>query len=289
MELAVITDEIDSDLERALNVMAEYGVRHAELRGLWNKNIADMEPQDWQRAKDLLDARGMQVVSIASPFFKCDLPGEVHEGETGPLHSASARGLGDQMALLAHCIAAARFFGTNLIRVFSFWKRGPLTPDLEDQIVDAFAEPVALAEREGMVLGLENEHACYLGTGAQAARVLAEVNSPAFRAIWDPGNAFMDGEVPFPTGYDAVKPFITHVHVKDAAVLPGAAQPEWTLVGAGQIDYKGQIAALRADGYNGFLSLETHWKGLGSAEASSRACLQALQTLLGQEQGVPAS
>ena len=60
------------------------------------------------------------------------------------------------------------------------------------------AEPAAMAERRGMVLVIENEHACYLGTGAQTARVLAEIASPSVRAVWDPGNAFMDGEQPLP-------------------------------------------------------------------------------------------
>ena len=41
LKLAVITDEIDSDLGHALDVMAEYGVQGAELRQLWDKNIAE--------------------------------------------------------------------------------------------------------------------------------------------------------------------------------------------------------------------------------------------------------
>ncbi len=277
MQLAVITDEIDNDLERALDVMAEYGVRGAELRAMWDKNIADAPIEYWHRAKALLDARGMHVVGIASPFYKCDLPGVTADDEAGPLHSATARGLAEQIALLEHCFDAARFFGTTLIRVFSFWKRGPLTPLIEEQIVDAFAEPAALAARANMILGIENEHACYLGTGAQTARVLEEINSPHVRAIWDPGNAFMDGEKPFPTGYDAIKSFMTHVHIKDAQVPAGSVVPEWTKVGAGQIDYAGQFAALRAADYQGYVSLETHWSGGGSKEASSRACLEAMR------------
>ncbi len=281
MQLAVVTDEIDTDLAHALDVMLEYGVRGAELRGLWDKNIADAPPEYWQRAKALLDARGMHVVGLASPFYKCDLPGVSVEGEAGPLHSATARGLGEQIALLEHCFDAARFFGTNTVRVFSFWKRGTLTPEIEEQIVDAFAEPAAMAARAGMTLGLENEHACYLGTGAQTARVLEEINSPHVRAIWDPGNAFMDGEQPFPTGYEAIKDFVVHVHIKDAHVPTGSLTPKWARVGAGQIDYKGQFAALKASGYAGYVSLETHWAGAEGKEASSRACLEVLRDLAG--------
>ncbi len=280
MKLAVITDEIDADLGRALDVMAEYGVTGAELRQVWEKNISEGSNEDWARAKDLLDSRGVSVVGIASPFYKCTLPGAAPDGPVGPLHSASARGLGDQISILERCIEAAHFFDTKFIRTFSFWKDGPLTPAQEEQIVDAYAEPARLAEAAGVTLMIENEHACCLGTGAETARVLQEISSPVVRAVWDPGNALMAGELPYPAGYEAIKNFLVHVHLKDAAVPRGGSEPEWTVVGGGQIDFAGQFAALRRDGYDAWLSLETHWNGGGSREASSRACLDGLIRLL---------
>ena len=183
MKIAVITDEIDTDLGRALDVMAEYGVQGAELRQLWDKNISDAPEEYWQRAKRELDARDMTVAGIAAPFYKCDLPGAEPDGPAGPLHGASARGLGDQITLLERCIEAAQFFNTSLVRTFSFWKRGALTPEQEETIADAYAEPAEMAERAGVILGIENEHACCLGTGAQTARVLEEINSRAVRAL----------------------------------------------------------------------------------------------------------
>ena len=276
MKLAVITDEIDADVERAVSVMAEYGVKGAELRQIWDKNIVDAPEEYWQRAKDILDRHGMQVVSIASPVYKCELPGDPVEGPAGPLHSAAARGLADQMAVLERSIQAAHFFGAPIIRVFSFWRRGPLTPEIEDTIVDAFAEPAEIARDAGVILGLENEHACYIGTGAQTARVLEKIASPSIRAIWDPGNAFMDGEQPFPRGYESIADFVAHVHVKDARVADGQLTPEWTVVGEGAIDYPGQFAALKASGFDGYISLETHYNGKETKEASSRACLEGL-------------
>lgn len=285
MKLAVITDEIDTDLGHALNVMAEYGISGAELRQVGNQNICEASNEDWQKAKALLDARGMIVVGIASPFYKCALPGAEPDGPAGPLHSASARGLGDQIALLERCFEAAAFFETTLIRTFSFWKNGSLTPEQEETIVDAYAEPAAMAARAGLTLGIENEHACCLGTGAQTARVLEEIGSPSVKAIWDPGNAFMAGELPYPDGYAAIKDFIVHVHLKDAKVPSGGVAPEWAVVGEGAIDYAGHFAALKTAGYGGWLSLETHYSGhtapkMSAKEASSRACLAGLQRLL---------
>jgi sugar phosphate isomerase/epimerase len=49
------------------------------------------------------------------------------------------------------------------------------------------------------------------------------------------------------------------VHVKDCRLRDHT--PEWGPVGTCAIDWRGQIAALLADGYGGYLSLETHWPG----------------------------
>jgi sugar phosphate isomerase/epimerase len=40
-------------------------------------------------------------------------------------------------------------------------------------------------------------------------------------------------------------------------------------MGKGIIDWVGQFMALKRDGYHLAVSLETHWRGDGSAEASS--------------------
>ena len=274
MKLSVITDEISQDVEHAVRVMGEYGVRGAELRGVWNVNIADIDDATARRAKKLLDANGIQVSSIASPFYKCDLYEEGAEVK-GPMHLATPRDLSEQMDMLHRCMDLAHFFETPIIRVFSFWKRGELTPEIEKRIVDSFAEPVKVAERKGVVLALENEHSCYLGTGAEVARVARAVGSPHLRLCWDPGNALCAGETPYPDGYNAVRDLVVHVHVKDGVLEDGTVR--FVVVGVGAIDYAGQFEALRQDGYTGWISLETHARIDGDSERASRLCLQALR------------
>lgn len=277
MEISAITDEISQDFEHALDVMGEYGVRSAELRCLWDVNIADLSDDQVERAKSLLRDRGFRVCCLASPFFKCDLSGS--EGASGRTHGAADRGLDEQMALLERCIHLCEVFDTKLIRVFSFWKQGELTEDIERRIVQAFREPVARAEEAGVILGLENEHACYLGTGEETARVLKAVNSPGLQAVWDPGNAFYAGEVPYPKGYETIKAYTRHVHVKDAVWEDGKLR--FVRLGDGQIDYVAQFRALRNDGYHGVLSLETHYKPeSGGGEDGSRECLASLNNML---------
>jgi len=280
MKLSVITDEISQDFEHALSVMGEYSVTGAELRGLWSINIADLSRDDVIRAKRALRERDMTVTCLATPMYKCDLEQDVASIE-GPMHLARARTMGEQMELLRRCAGIAHEFGTDLIRVFAFWRKGELSPSVEARIVDAFAEPVRIAEQEGVTLVLENEHACLIGTGAEAGRILSEVDSPRLRACWDPGNAFFAGERAFPDGYEAVKPFLAHVHVKDAVMDADGVAPRWCVIGEGEIGYEAHFDALRRDGYGGWISLETHYipRG-GTPEEGSRACLAALRKLL---------
>jgi sugar phosphate isomerase/epimerase len=41
-------------------------------------------------------------------------------------------------------------------------------------------------------------------------------------------------------------------------------------MGGGVIDWVGQFRALKNDGYKHAVSLETHWRGAGTAEESTR-------------------
>jgi len=281
MEVSVITDEIDSDLERAVAVMSECGVRAAELRQIWDKNIVDAPRDYWERAREILARQNIKVVGIASPFYKCDLPGV--DGEpTGRMHNAEVRGMDEQAQVLDRAIEAAQFFDTNLVRVFTFWRRGKLTPDVEEAIVDAFRLPASIASSAGIVLGIENEGACYIGTGEQLRNIVRRISADSVRGIWDPGNALLDGEEPFPRGYNAARDVIAHVHVKDYTMSTGS--PRWAVVGEGDVDYRGQIDALRKTGYDGYLSLETHYDGDGSKADASRLCLQRLIDMAGNRE-----
>ena len=108
MKVSVITDEIDADLERAAQVMAECGVRAAELRQLWDKNIVDAPTEYWQRAREILVRNDMHVVGIASPFFKCELPGDPADGPAGRLHNAQTRTIAEQPEVLERLLGVGK-------------------------------------------------------------------------------------------------------------------------------------------------------------------------------------
>jgi sugar phosphate isomerase/epimerase len=286
-KLGVITDEISHDLERALDVMLEYDIRQVELRELWGKNVLKLDGAEVARARALIADRGMSVCSVASPFYKCSLGPVADAGSLAgerKLHGATETVLAGQMDILKRAMELAHEFGTRIIRVFAFWREAPLSPTLLQTIQEMFKEPVRLAAEEGLILGLENEHACMLGTASEAALLLQTANHPNLRCVWDPGNAFQLDERPFPDGYNTLKEWIVHVHVKDARRVAGSGgkvEHPWTVVGAGDIDFAGQFRALVEDGYSGVVSLETHYRNpAGDAESSSRECLDGIRRIL---------
>jgi sugar phosphate isomerase/epimerase len=51
-------------------------------------------------------------------------------------------------------------------------------------------------------------------------------------------------------------------------------------MGKGVIDWAGQFRALKADGYRHAITLETHWRGAGTPEESTRQSYAGMKTLL---------
>jgi sugar phosphate isomerase/epimerase len=182
----------------------------------------------------------------------------------------------DADQLLEDSFRLARFFGTRKVRIFSYWR--VKEPDKAYPYVrDRLAQAAQVAAKNDIVLVLENEHSCNIGTGRELGRILKDVNSPHLRGNWDPGNAVMLGEYPYSEGYQAVRDYIAHLHIKDVRKDPKTGKLDWAPVGVGVVDWKAQFQALRRDGYQGTMSLETHYRRAdGNKVESTRESLEGL-------------
>jgi len=195
------------------------------------------------------------------------------------LPRASSGSVGSKDELLERAVALARTFGTPYVRIFDFWRLDDQAPH-RAAIDDRLRQAAVKVKKDGVTLNVENEAACNTATGAEAGRLLGAVRERSLMVNWDPGNARAAGETPYPDGYAKLpKGRIAHMHCKDAVVKPDGST-EWAPMGAGVIDWLGQFRALRRDGYRGALSLETHWRGAGTAEASSRRSMAGMKALL---------
>ena len=70
--VAVINDEISQDFERACQVASGFGMKWIELRGMWSKNILDLDANQISESQRLLRKYDLRVTDIASPLFKVD-------------------------------------------------------------------------------------------------------------------------------------------------------------------------------------------------------------------------
>lgn len=280
LRTAAITDEFCPDIEAAAQAMADIGMTGAELRVVFGKNILDLTDSEVDAARAAVNAKGLEVVSLSSPLLKCVLP-DSPPVDTRFQHDvfASQHTFEDQPRLARRAFEIAHKTGARVIRVFSYWRT--IEPEkCFDRVAEALGCLARDAAKEDVIIGVENEHACNISTGADTARLLAAVDHPNLQVVWDPANAYVAGEIPFPDGYRAMPANrIAHVHAKDCRL--DQHKPIWGPLGTCAIDWKGQIAALLADGYSGWVSLETHWSGpQGNKFQASIICGCNLKSLL---------
>ncbi|MCS7192103.1 MAG: sugar phosphate isomerase/epimerase [Armatimonadetes bacterium] len=246
MKLAVITDEVSQDLTKVLELAKEFGLTGIEIRSVWNKGPHELEKTEIELIRRLISDYNVEVCSIASPFFKCDYGDEEQYR--------------NHMEILRKCIDLAGELNAPIVRIFTFWLKPPFPS--WDEIVERLYSAVKLVEKTNLILGIENEPSTMATNAKKVVEVLRRLNHSQVKAVWDPGNDVFDPdrEIPYPDGYEIVKPWIVHIHIKDGRWNDEEKRFVPTPIGDGEVDYLGQFSALVRDGYKGYLSLETHWR-----------------------------
>jgi len=272
-KVGVISDEISQDFDHACYVIAkEYGLRFVELRELWGKNLQEIGDAQIVDAQKIVAKYGLQVTDIASPLYKVDWPGAPPSpyGSKEDLHGAAETTFKQQDDVLLRSISLAKQFKTNKVRCFDFWRLDDVKP-YRTAINEKLQQAAELAARQSVMLVLENEFACNTATGREAGATLAAIPSRNFVLNWDPANAVMRGELDaFPGGWNALpKDRIHHCHVKNA-VKDATGKVVWSPVDVGFIDWVAQFKALKGIDYSDAVNLETHWRGAGTPEESSK-------------------
>jgi L-ribulose-5-phosphate 3-epimerase len=279
--LAVINDEITQDFEKACQIVSgDFGLQWIELRSMWNKNVTELDAKELDDARKILTDHKLRVTDIASPLFKTDWPGAPVSRQSerrDQFHAAFDADAQDK--LLERCISLAKTFKTDRIRCFDFWRLDEPAP--YRAAINAKLQQTAIrCAKDNIILLLENEMSCNTATGEESAAVLKAIPDSNFMLNWDPGNAAALGRTPYPDGYQLLpKDRIGHCHCKDVILKPDHKY-DWAPVGGGIVDWVGQLQALHSDGFHYGLSLETHWRGAGTPEASTRVSMDGLKKTL---------
>lgn len=244
---AVISDEISQDLQVAADLVSKYGVNGLEIRSVNERNPFQMTKEDHKFVRQVCDDHGLAICAVAAPLFKCNLDSE--EEYTQHLEG------------FARCIEAAKLWGTDLIRGFTFWKTGE-GEKCFPRVIDRFEKAVRMAEDAGVIIVIESEPSVNTENFSMLHTFLNQLKSPSVAALYDAGNEVSDPSCPppYPNGYDLIKPYIRHVHLKDTKATTDRDFYEPALMGQGDVDYHGLLRRLKADNYDGWVSIETHYR-----------------------------
>jgi sugar phosphate isomerase/epimerase len=271
LKLAAFADEISPELDEQIEFCKKNHITHFELRGVYGKNVLDFDKTLRNEVKTKLAANGLGVVSIGSPI------GKVKITEPWPEH----------LERFKIAVDVAEFFGAPLIRVFSYYPpEGEDILKYRDEVVGRFQIKCDYIKDRAMTMVHENERHIYGEKGRECQILMKAISSPKLRSAFDFANFVQAGERPL-KNWALLKPFTTHIHVKDAMIKDGAVAP----AGEGDGDLAPILRDAYASGYRGFLSLEPHlaahgqFSGFSGPELFQKA-VDALRRLC-EEQEIP--
>lgn len=278
LRIAAIGDEISQDLSEVIALTKAHGFDGVEIRSVWGKAPLDLTRVDCDRVVRKLHSAGLEVAAFASPAFKTKLP-------TTSQERAAARDT------YARSLQRAEWLTAPLLRVFSFLRRGNANPTAAADAMGTLVESVG---RSSASVAVETGTKTNTPNAATMSELLSDLNIPEIGVVWDPGNGVFSGfdPAPFPDSYKLLAKVIQHVHVKD----PQGTE-FYTELGRGDVPWKEILAQLQVDGFQGYVSLETHWrvgreltkkqrdcpcgiKFSAGAYAASDRCMAVLKTML---------
>ena len=281
-KLGAISDGFTQDFEQALKIMKGYGLSWVEIRGLWGKYNTEATPEEIKRVKSLLDQYNFKCSVVDSGFYKCVLPGTKPVSVEGGYHIPYS----NQMDLLKRAMDRCHAWGTDKVRIFTFWRVAD-PEEIYPRISEDLAKAAGVARSGGVRLVIENEEACNAGTGHELATIIKMTPAANLGYNWDVGNGYAHGEAAYPEGYSALeKSRIWNMHIKGMQCAQGFRQCRETFADAGVIDLAGQLKALLRDRYIETMSLECESSAPGmthreTTERSLQGLLRVVREVTG--------
>jgi sugar phosphate isomerase/epimerase len=158
---------------------------------------------------------------------------------------------------------------------------GPVEPGSSwNNALKLFVEmlkPVAEhAEKEGVLLLIEPEPGLLVETADQFEELMKHIDSPAVGLNFDIGHSYCVGDEPAPTIRRLAR-FIRHFHLEDIA----ATRVHHHLIpGEGAIDFAGTLQAIRAIGYQGWVTIELY-PYVDDPDGAARTARERIAPLVG--------
>lgn len=242
----LITDEASQDLEVAVDLARSFDLEAIEIRNIWGRGPHEWTPDEVRHIGDVSQSANLKVCCITPPFFKCELDDD--------------REVARHLDILRASCDVAHRLNVGLVRGFAFWRHGPLDA-VKGKVVRQLEKAARIVESEGLTLALENEYTTNNNNVQRTLELMDAVGSPNLGLIFDPGNDVHEpeGELPWPDAYDMARPRMVHMHLKDPYRDKETGQVYTGPIGKGDTYVPETMAALVESGYDGYISLETHY------------------------------
>ncbi len=272
MQKAIITDQVHEDLEKACQIIRDYGYKNIELHNVFGKTIEACNDEEIQQIKKIVERYQLQVCNIASTvFFLCPLYPHYKVSLFNPAFYTIEGDVETHLQYLHRACKVAQELQCPTVRIFPF-----RFPDNEDVVVvgtDADMKEISkhlrkaadIAQSYDRTLVLENCPYSHLPKGEMTFKVVQQVNHKHLQLLWDPANSYRAEKHKVPQAYlqcdlhqeyDLIQQAIGHVHIKNYHYDPSYQKPFLhTNVVAGDIDYM-ELFTLMKPSYQGVLSLE---------------------------------
>lgn len=272
IQLTGIGDEAGNSIEAQIRATRELGWRHIELRnaevpGFANGNVHDIPEAAFDRVCGLMADAGLRAAGFGSTI------GNWGSKITDPFEVTLER--------VERAIPRMQRMGAKIVRVMSYAimkdNNGRDMPDQHAQErFRRLREVKARFDDAGITVVHEN---CmnYGGMSiSHAQQTLEQV--PGLRWVFDTGNPVFNEDRTNPGTmqdawefYRAVKPHISHVHIKDGIYNPVKKDCDYTYAGEGHGQVERILTDLLNSRYDGFVSIEPHVAVVfhGTADASA--------------------
>lgn len=231
-----------------------------------------MTPDSNAKLRKLIERSGLQVSNV-NAFMMNAVQDFWHPSWIEPDE-------GYRRLRLQHTMDALRMARDLGARCISTEPGGPLDDSASraeamDIFIAGLEAALPVAEETGVMLLVEPEPGLLVENAAQFEDLARRMNSPMFGLNFDIGHFYCVGD-PLPETIHALRGWTQHYHVEDIAA---SRVHEHLVPGDGSIDFRAVFNAIRATGYDGWLTIELY-PYLDDPDGAGRRARDVLTPLL---------
>lgn len=246
VKLCAFADEAGAAIDHQIDALKRNSIPFLEIRNVDGTNIAKITMEKAKEVKSKLDANGLAVWSLGSPYGKIKITDDFapHFDE------------------FKYGIELAHELGAKCIRLFSFYEASD--PATRDTVMERLSAFIEAAKGSGVVLCHENEKGIY---GDIATRCLdIHKTLPELKCVFDPANFIQSGQNT-KEAWELLHNYVYYMHIKDS-LANGKVVP----AGKGDGNLPFLVSEYSKQG-GGIMTLEPHLKvfdGLAALEADEK-------------------